>query len=218
MPMLECVLLDICMRIKICGLTTIEDVQAAALAGADALGFVFYSASKRSVSIAQAAQLVAAMPPFVQSVGLFVNPEADFVREVLREVPLDCLQFHGDESAAFCQSFSRRWIKAVPMRDLSLSQASAYCEKYPQADGFLFDAFGAKVSGGSGEVFDWKRIPKLDKPVILAGGLSVENVADAVKQLRPWAIDVSSGVESAPARKSFAKMQAFISQARAATL
>lgn len=207
------------MRIKICGLTCVEDVQAAAQAGADALGLVFYAPSKRAVEMAQAVELVRAMPPFVQSVGLFVNPEAEFVREVLAAVPLDCLQFHGNEAADFCASFGRRWIKAVPMQDLADSQAvAAYCAAYPQADGFLLDAFGEAQSGGSGEVFDWHKIPALTKPLILAGGLTVDNVAQAVKAVRPAAVDVSSGVESAPARKSFAKMQAFISQARAAAL
>lgn len=207
------------MRIKICGLTCAEDVQAAAAAGADALGFVFYPPSKRAVSIEQAAALLSAVPPFVQSVGLFVNPEAAFVRAVLEKVPLEVLQFHGQEEAAFCAGFGRRWIKAVPMQDLPDSAAVAqYCSAYAQADGFLLDAFGAQSNGGSGKVFDWKKIPAMSKALILAGGLNVENVAAAVKAVRPWAVDVSSGVESAPARKSFAKMQAFISQARAAAL
>lgn len=207
------------MRIKICGLSCVEDVQAAAAAGADALGFVFYPPSKRAVSIEEAAALLSAVPLFVQSVGLFVNPEAAFVRAVLEKVPLEVLQFHGQEEAAFCAGFGRRWIKAVPMQDLPDSAAVAqYCSAYAQADGFLLDAFGAQSSGGSGKVFDWKKIPAISKALILAGGLNVENVAAAVKAVRPWAVDVSSGVESAPARKSFAKMQAFISQARAAAL
>lgn len=207
------------MRIKICGLSCAEDVQAAAAAGADALGFVFYPPSKRAVSIEEAAALLSTVPPFVQSVGLFVNPEAAFVRAVLEKVPLEVLQFHGQEEAAFCAGFGRRWIKAVPMQDLPDSAAVAqYCSAYAQADGFLLDAFGAQSSGGSGKVFDWKKIPAMSKALILAGGLNVENVAAAVKAVRPWAVDVSSGVESAPARKSFAKMQAFISQARAAAL
>lgn len=207
------------MRIKICGLTCEEDVRAAVRAGADALGFVFYPASVRAVSPGQVGQLIRIMPPFVQSVGLFVNPEADFLRAVLAQAPLDCLQFHGNEAADFCAGFARRWIKAVPMRDLPTAQAAAdYCNAYAGADGFLFDAFGAQVSGGSGETFDWSHLPAIDKPLILAGGLNAENVAAAVRAVRPWALDVSSGVESAPGRKSFAKMQAFISQARAAAL
>lgn len=206
------------MRIKICGLTKGKDVQAAIHAGADALGFVFYDKSKRYVSIAQARNLLGLMAPFVQAVGLFVNPSADFVHAVLSQVPLDMLQFHGDESPDFCASFHRRWIKAVPMKDLTPEMATAYLQDYQQAEGFLFDAFGKTQMGGSGETFDWQRLPMTDKPIILAGGLDVNNVAAAIRLVKPWAVDVSSGVETAPGIKSSAKMRSFIETAKSAVL
>lgn len=206
------------MRVKICGLTRAEDVQAAAEAGADALGFVFYAPSKRAVSVFEAQALLSAVPPFVQTVGLFVNPEAAFVRQVLAAVPLDMLQFHGSETPDFCASFARRWMKAVPMRDLNASQAADYVRRYAGAAGFLFDAFGEKQMGGSGEAFDWAQLPDSKQPLILAGGLDENNVAAAVRAVRPWAVDVSSGVETAPGVKSSVKMRDFIKAAKTAVL
>lgn len=205
-------------KVKVCGLTRVADVQAACEAGADALGFVFYEGSKRAVTARQVAALVAEMPPFVQAVGLFVNPTAAFVREVLAVVPLDMLQFHGDESPDFCAQFGRRWIKAVPMCDLDRQGAQDYVARFERADGFLFDAFGGVQMGGSGERFDWQRLPNIQRPLILAGGLEVSNVADAVRVVRPWAVDVSSGVETAPGVKSSVKMRDFIFAAKSAEL
>ncbi|SUO97613.1 phosphoribosylanthranilate isomerase [Suttonella ornithocola] len=205
-------------RVKICGLTRTQDVLAAVEAGADALGFVFYQKSRRAVDVVSAKALVSLVAPFVQTVGLFVNPTEEFVRAVLARVPLDCLQFHGNESSEFCHQFGRRWIKAVPMCDLSQAQAADYVARYPQADGFLFDAFGAAQMGGSGQTFAWQCLPRIAQPVILAGGLDSENVGEAIRQLRPWAVDVSSGVESAPGIKSSVKIRDFIQAAKAAVL
>ena len=202
-------------RIKICGLTRADDVQAAIDCGADALGFVFYDRSPRHVTLAQAEKLLVRVPPLVSAVGLFVDAPADTVRATLAAVPLDQLQFHGAESADYCRQFGRRWFKAVPMRDLpSAEAAAAWLAAYPDSSAFLFDAFGKAQMGGSGEVFDWSRLPPTDRPVILAGGLHAGNVADAIRRFRPFAVDVSSGVESAPGVKSSAKMRAFFSAVR----
>ena len=202
-------------RIKICGLTRADDVQAAIDCGADALGFVFYDRSPRHVTLAQAERLLARVPPLVSAVGLFVDAPAAVVREALAALPLDQLQFHGAESADYCRQFGRRWFKAVPMRDLpSAEAAAAWLAAYPDSSAFLFDAFGKAQMGGSGEVFDWSRLPPTDRPVILAGGLHVGNVGEAIRRFRPFAVDVSSGVESAPGVKSSAKMRAFFSAVR----
>lgn len=202
-------------RIKICGLTRADDVQAAIDCGADALGFVFYERSPRHVTLAQAERLLVRVPPLVSAVGLFVNAPAAVVREALAALPLDQLQFHGAESADYCRQFGRRWFKAVPMRDLpSAEAAAAWLAAYPDSSAFLFDAFGKAQMGGSGEVFDWSRLPPTDRPVILAGGLHAGNVGDAIRRFRPFAVDVSSGVESAPGVKSSAKMRAFFSAVR----
>lgn len=208
------------LKVKVCGLTRVEDVQAACGAGADALGFVFYEKSKRVVTTTHVVELVGAVAPFVQTVGLFVNPTIDFVHQVLAAVPLDMLQFHGNESPSFCAQFGRRWIKAVPMRDLDTTSAYDYVARYAMAgaNGFLFDAFGNAQMGGSGEVFDWHTLPKIAQPLILAGGLDVNNVAEAVRIVRPWAVDVSSGVETAPGVKSSVKMHDFICAVKSAEL
>lgn len=202
-------------RVKICGITSIEDMQHAVEAGADAIGLVFYAQSSRAVSITEARAIVRAVPPLVMSVGLFVDPTAALVQEVLMQMPLDMLQFHGAESNTFCKQFKKRFMKAVPMRDLSRAQAADYVAQFPDASGFLFDAFGKNVTGGSGETFAWQAIPTITKPVIIAGGLTPENVQQAVRSYQPYGVDVSSGVESAPGRKSFAKMGRFILNATA---
>ena len=203
-------------RVKICGLRSVEEVEAAVSAGADALGFVFYEKSKRFIAPEQAQDLLQKVAPFVQTVGLFVNPDADFVSEVLRICPLDLLQFHGDEKADFCHSFGRKWIKSVPMRNFQSQEETAdYCALYPDAAGLLFDAYGDKVMGGSGEVFNWKNIPQIEQAVILAGGLNPENVAEAIAQVKPYAVDVSSGVER-NGRKCPDKIARFIEKLRAA--
>lgn len=208
-------------RIKICGITRVEDALAAAQAGADAIGLVFYACSPRHVSIAQAAQLLAALPPFVTSVGLFVNAEAVFVREVLAVVPLDILQFHGDESPEYCAQFNKPYLKAIRVKggaDL-LQCASDFCS----AKGLLLDAHVEGIPGGTGVTFDWSLIPKqMPLPVILSGGLDVENVAAAVERVQPYAVDVSSGVEASKGIntlkgiKDAAKIAAFINEVKRA--
>lgn len=201
-------------RIKICGITRVQDVQAAASSGADALGLVFYEQSPRHVTLQQAMQLAAAIRPFVTLVGLFVNPAAAEVRDVLQQVPLDALQFHGEEEPEFCVQFGRPYLKAVRVKaGVDLVQCAA---RYRSAQGLLLDAYVEGMHGGTGAVFDWALIPHdLPLPVILSGGLHAGNVADAIKQVRPYAVDVSSGVESggvetAKGIKDAAKIAAFI--------
>ena len=200
-------------RIKICGITRVEDMLAAAHSGADALGLVFYDRSPRYVSSKQAAQLAAAIPPFVTLVGLFVNPSAEAVHEILQKVPLDVLQFHGEEEPKFCAQFNRPYLKAVRVKyGVDLVQCAA---RYKDAQGLLLDAFIEGTHGGTGVSFDWTLIPhNLPLPVVLSGGLHVDNVADAIKQVRPWAVDVSSGVEAAKGIKDVAKIATFINEVK----
>lgn len=201
-------------RIKICGLTRVEDVRAAVAAGADAIGFVFYPPSPRAVSIEQARELCAALPPFVTSVGLFVNEEPARVREVLAAVPLSLLQFHGDEDAAYCASFGMPWMKAARVR--AGFDLLNYAARFPGAAGLLVDAW-VEGYGGGGEVFDWSLLPEsFPLPLVLAGGLNPGNVAQAVGTVRPWAVDVSSGVEAAKGIKDRALMEAFVAGVREA--
>jgi len=199
-------------RIKICGLTRPEDVRAAVEAGADAIGLVFFPPSPRFVSFDRAADLAALIPPFVTTVGLFVNPEPAFVDEALRRVPLQLLQFHGDEDDGACARYRRPWIKAARVRPgIDLVEFSA-C--HPGASGLLLDAF-VEGYGGGGKVFDWTLIPAgLDKPLILSGGLDPDNVGEAVRRVRPWAVDVSSGVESDKGIKDAARIAAFVAGVR----
>lgn len=198
-------------RIKICGITRAGDALAAARCGADAIGLVFYQRSPRHVSIAQARQLAGALPPFVSVVGLFVNAEAAFVREVLADVPLDLLQFHGDESPEYCAQFERPYLKAIRIKaGVDLLQCAS---DFRSAKGLLLDAHVEGIPGGTGTAFDWTLIPKqLPLPVILSGGLDAENVAGAIKQVRPYAVDVSSGVEASKGIKDAAKIAAFINE------
>jgi phosphoribosylanthranilate isomerase len=198
-------------RIKICGLTRPEDVAAAANAGADAVGFVFYGPSPRSVSIEVAAELLRSVPPFVVATGLFVNPDREYVEAVLSRVPLDLLQFHGDETPEFCESFSARWIKAIRVR--ARGDIERAFQDYFRASGLLVDAWVADKFGGTGQSFNWDLIPAVRPlPLILAGGLASDTVADAVEQVRPWGVDVSGGVESSKGIKHAAKMTDFISE------
>lgn len=201
------------MRIKICGLTQLEDAQIAVKAGADALGFVFYPPSPRAVAPKQAAKIIQQLPPFVMMVGLFVDPKPEWVTEVLKQVPLDLLQFHGDEPEAFCQSFGRPYIKALRMKpEFDPEQAAA---SWPSARGFLLDAYTPGIPGGTGEVFDWQRFPTSESPSwILAGGLTPTNVAQAIRITQPYAVDVSGGVESSRGIKCPTKIHAFIKAAR----
>jgi len=196
-------------RSKICGITRIEDALAAAEAGADAIGFVFYAKSPRAVDVRQARAIIAELPPFVTTVGLFVNASRCELNEILEVVPLDLLQFHGDETPQDCEGYHRPWIKALRVRlgdDLE-----AACQLYAGARGILLDTYVAGVPGGTGEAFDWSLVPAhLSKPIILAGGLSADNVGQAIAQVRPYAVDVSGGVEQAKGIKDAAKIEAFM--------
>ena len=196
-------------RIKICGITRKEDALAAAQFGADALGFVFYEPSPRNISLEQAATIIAALPAFVTSVALFVNPEKAFVDDVIRICQVDLLQFHGDESPEFCQQFSRPYIKALRVQ--SDSRIKDEAEKYATSRAVLLDAFVKNVPGGTGKTFDWSLIPRnLSLPIILAGGLSPENVADAAMRDNIWGLDVSGGVEASKGVKSPDLIELFI--------
>jgi phosphoribosylanthranilate isomerase len=198
-------------RVKICGLTRPEDVSAAVGCGADAVGFVFFEPSPRSVTVDHAVALAREVPAFVSAVGLFVNPQPDFVNEVLNRVPLDLLQFHGDESPEFCRSFGRRWIKAVRVREEG--QIEQAFSDYQGASGLLVDAWAPDKFGGTGQSFNWDLIPaRRSMPLILAGGLSSANVADAVTRVKPWAVDVSGGVERSKGIKDIQKISDFIKE------
>lgn len=200
-------------RVKICGITRVDDVLAAARLGAHAIGLVFYERSPRHVSIVQAAQLAKALPPFISAVGLFVDAEPAFVREVLAAVPLDLLQFHGDESPEYCAQFGRPYLKAIRVRaGVDLLQCAA---RYEGARALLLDAHVEGIPGGTGATFDWGLIPaKLPLPVILSGGLDAGNVAAGIEQVRPCAVDVSSGVEAAKGIKDAARIAAFINEVK----
>ncbi|MBK1732434.1 phosphoribosylanthranilate isomerase [Thiococcus pfennigii] len=200
-------------RVKLCGLTRPADARAAAALGADAIGLVFYGRSPRAVTIEQARALIEGLPPFVTKVGLFVDEDPETVRRVLSEVALDLLQFHGGESAEYCRGFARPWIKAVAMRPgLDLGQVAA---AYRDAAGLLLDAFDPGLPGGTGQRFDWDRIPAVLAPrIILAGGLTPANVAEAIRRVRPYAVDVSGGIEAAKGRKDEALMAAFMQGVR----
>jgi len=196
-------------RVKICGITRVEDALAAIELGADAIGLVFYESSPRHVQLHQAAKIVAALPPFVSVVGLFVDATAEQIREVLTHVRLDVLQFHGDESAEFCRQFNTPYLKAVRVRpETNLVQ---YATDYADARALLLDAFAEGIPGGTGHSFDWSLIPKgLTRPIILAGGLNAGNVTEAIRQVRPYAVDVSGGVEREKGIKDADKIAAFI--------
>jgi len=199
-------------RVKICGITRPEDVLSAVELGADAIGLVFYPPSPRHVGIEQAWEIARLLPPFVALVGLFVNEPKLTVRRVMEAVPIQLLQFHGDEDEAYCRSFHAPYIKAARVRPgLDLLK---YAAAYPSAQGLLLDAF-AEGYGGAGKTFDWSLIPSdLPLPVILSGGLDAANVTEAVRRVRPWAVDVSSGVESAKGIKDAQKLAAFVAGVR----
>ena len=200
-------------RVKICGITRVEDALAAAAAGADAIGLVFYAKSPRAVDIEQAREILAALPPFVTTVGLFVDAERSELERILASVPLDLLQFHGDESVQQCEAFGRPYIKALRVK--AGDDIAAQVARYPSAQGILLDAYVEGVPGGTGEAFDWSLIPQmLSKPLILAGGLRPDNVAEAVSRVRPYAVDVSGGVEASKGVKDVEKVGAFIRAAR----
>lgn len=196
-------------RSKICGITRIEDALLAVAAGADALGFVFYAKSPRAVTVEQARRIIAALPPFVTTVGLFVDASRSELNATLAAVPLDLLQFHGDETPADCAGYSRPYIKALRVKPGDdITQLAA---PYEQAAGILLDTFVPGVPGGTGAAFDWSLVPHdLSKPVILAGGLTAQNVFAAIEQVRPYAVDVSGGVEASKGIKDAEKVEAFL--------
>jgi len=196
-------------RVKICGVTSVADALLAQEAGADAIGVVFYEPSPRCVTIDQAREIALSVGPFVTLVGLFVNAPAEYVKEVLAAVPLHVLQFHGDESPDYCESFQRAYIKAIRMRpELDVLAA---IDKHPLAAGVLLDAYRPGVPGGTGETFDWQRIPhQTNKPIILAGGLNASNIAEAIALTGVYGVDVSGGVELSPGVKDAGKIQNFI--------
>lgn len=200
-------------RVKICGITNTEDGLAAAEAGADMVGFMFYEQSPRCVALREAAKISLSLPPFLLRVGVFVNPPADLVMQAISECHLTMLQFHGDEPSGFCTQFGLMSIKAIRIRDeASLQQLENY-----QTDAFLLDAHSPRGLGGTGEKFNWDLAvgaQKFGKPVFLAGGLTPENVANAVRTVRPFGVDVSSGVESAPGKKDPLKVKAFVAAAK----
>ena len=202
-------------RVKICGITRIEDANAAAQVGADAIGFVFDPKSPRHITPDQAQTIAHQLPPFVTVVGLFVNAAPDTIETVLSRVPLDLLQFHGNETPQQCRRYHRPYVKAIHMQSgVNLTEKARL---YADAEGLLLDTQVADVAGGSGQVFDWSLVPAgLGKPIILAGGLTPENVAAAIQKVHPFAVDVSSGVEMAKGIKDAAKISAFIEAVRKA--
>lgn len=204
-------------RIKICGITRIEDGLVCARNGADAIGLVFYPPSPRYVAASQAAAIARALPPFVTTVGLFVNPTVEQVEAVLKEVRLDVLQFHGDEPAEFCDTFGIPYLKAIRVKaGVDLVQCAI---RYQEAQGLLLDAYVEGTPGGTGQAFDWALIPhELSLPVVLSGGLEPANVGEAVRRVRPWAVDVSSGVEATKGIKDAAKIAAFIKGVHSASV
>lgn len=202
-------------RVKICGITSVADALTAAEAGADMIGLMFYEGSPRHITIAQAAEISRSLSPFVLKVGVFVNPEEAQVMEAISACGLNLLQFHGDEPSDFCTQFGLMSVKALRVQN---AESIAALENY-QTDAFLLDAYSKSGLGGTGEKFNWDlavEARKFNKPIFLAGGLTPENVAAAVAQVRPFAVDVSSGVESTPGKKDAAKVRAFITAAKSA--
>lgn len=199
-------------RVKICGMTRSVDVQAAIRAGADALGFVFASRSKRVLDKPLAAELVAQVPAFISRVGLFMDQDSTEVMSILKQVPLNLLQFHGNEDADYCRQFGLPYIKAVSMvSDQAVVRA---VNDYSDAAALLLDSHAPGGVGGTGAVFNWSLIPAVSLPIVLAGGLTSVNVRQAVKQVKPWAVDVSSGVEDSPGIKNDELMRVFIKEAK----
>lgn len=200
-------------RVKICGITRLEDALCAASAGADALGFVFFAPSPRNIEPDAARAIVSALPPFVTTVGLFVDPDPAFVERVLAKAPLDLLQFHGDESPLECERFDVPYIKALRMQpEVNLLESA---RAFRRARGLLFDAYVSGTYGGTGTPFNWRLIPAdVPMPIVLSGGLDPTNVAMAIKQVHPWAVDVSSGVERAKGIKDPRLIQTFIAGVR----
>ena len=198
-------------RVKICGITSVQDALTAVKHGADAIGLVFYAPSSRNVSIAQAQEIAGQIPAFVSVVGLFVNADASFVNKVISQVEINLLQFHGDETPKACNQFSLPFIKAIRVKpDTNLIQCAI---DFSAAKALLLDTYTEGLMGGTGHVFDWDLIPKqMAKPVILAGGLTADNVAQAIQKVQPYAVDVSGGVEMSKGIKDTDKIAAFMQQ------
>jgi phosphoribosylanthranilate isomerase len=204
---------EVPVKVKICGITSAADGLLAVEAGADALGFNFYEASPRFVTPGAAAMIIQQLPPFVIKVGVFVDAAPDLVLEAISQCGLNVLQFHGNEAPEYCGQFGLMTMKAFRIRDASSLEA---LEQYA-TDAWLLDAYAAGSPGGTGECFNWDlavQAKRFGRPIFLAGGLTPENVADAIRQVRPYAVDVASGVEASPGRKDAAKVRAFIQAAR----
>jgi len=202
-------------RIKFCGITRVDDARRGAELGIDAIGFVFTRASQRFVGISQARTIRAELPPFVTAVALFMDDEPGWIEEVVSSVQPDLLQFHGAETDRFAASFARPYIKAVPMA--SVADAARHAAEFPNASGFLLDSHERGARGGTGRTFDWARAPSSGgHEYVLAGGLTAQNVAQAIAAVRPYGVDVSSGIESAPGIKDQSKMRAFVAAVRSA--
>lgn len=197
-------------RVKICGITRRQDAEFAVEMGADALGLVFYSPSPRAVSIAQAKEIVEGLPPFVSIVALFVDAEPDEVRACMEALPTAILQFHGDETALYCEQFGKPYLKAIRMQENT--NLFDIANEYHSATAILLDSYQVGIPGGTGHVFDWSLIETINKPLILAGGLSSDNVARAITQVQPYAVDVSGGVERAKGIKDKQKITAFMQE------
>lgn len=198
-------------RIKFCGMTHADDIRAAVALGVDAIGLIAVPGTRRGLAIERAAALRQEVPPLASCVLLLMDAELDYARAAIDAVQPDLIQFHGSEPPEFCASFARRWIKAVPMG--GGVDALDYQRRYAAASGFVFDSHAAGGQGGSGEVFDWSRLPaERSAPLLLAGGLNPDNVFGAIRAARPHAVDVSSGIESAPGRKCPQRMQQFVSE------
>jgi phosphoribosylanthranilate isomerase len=204
-------------RVKFCGMTRAGDVRLASELGVDAIGFVFAQRSARRIRPEEARLMRNALAPLVDAVALFMDNTAEEVRDAVRQVRPTLLQFHGSEDDAFCRGFGVPWVKAVPMGDGKAESATALQSRYPAAAGFLFDSHATGTGGGSGRTFDWTRWPKtLNKPAILAGGLTPENVFDAIIATQPWGVDVSSGIETGPGIKDGHRMRTFVEEVRRA--
>ncbi len=199
-------------RIKICGITRLNDALTAVKSGVDAIGFVFYPKSPRAIQAKDAQKIIANLPPFVSVVGLFVDASRDSIREILKKVELNVLQFHGNEAPEFCDQFDLPYIKSIRMSpDQDLIK---YSKQYPLARGLLLDAYKPGMPGGTGMVFDWFAVPRADLccPIILAGGLNYKNVSEAIRVVRPWAVDVSTGVEELPGVKDSNLIAEFVTE------
>lgn len=207
-------------RVKVCGITSVEDAALVVDSGVDAIGLMFYPPSSRYIGVEQAAEILQMLPPFVSSVALFLDAEESVVRETLAAVPVDSLQFHGSESPGYCNSFGRPYFKAVGMKGLLASGGfKVYADQYTDAQAILVDSHAPGAAGGTGEVFDWTQVPQdYHKPIVLAGGLKPENIEAAIRTTHVYAVDVSSGVESAPGIKDRRLLHNFMQAVRKAEL